>query len=42
MDQKLDPEAVIEIGLLKDLKLRRFSMGAINDLAKQSVLSSLH
>jgi hypothetical protein len=42
MDQKLDPEAVIEIGLLKDLKLRRFSMGAINDLAKQSVRSSLH
>jgi hypothetical protein len=42
MDQHLDPGVVIEIGLLKDLKLRRFSMESINDLAKQSGLRALH
>ena len=42
IDQKLDPEILIEIGLLKDLKLRRFSMEAINNLANQSEVSSLH
>ena len=40
MDHNLAPEILIEIGLLKDLKLRRFSMEAINDLANQSELSS--
>ena len=40
MDHNLAPEILIEIGLLKDLKLRRFSMQAINDLANQSELSS--
>ncbi|MEE3000113.1 MAG: hypothetical protein VX693_09320 [Pseudomonadota bacterium] len=42
IEQKLDPETVLEIGLLKDLKLRRFSMESINDLASQSRLTSLH
>ena len=42
MDQQLDPAVVIEVGLLKDLKLRRFSMDSISDLAKQSGLSPLH
>ncbi|MBT3990635.1 MAG: hypothetical protein HOE97_08960 [Rhodospirillaceae bacterium] len=42
MDRQLDPEAVIEIDLLKDLKLRRFSMEAISELAIKSGLSSLH
>jgi hypothetical protein len=42
VDQQLDPTVVIEIGLLKDLKLRRFSMDSINNLAKQSELNSLH
>ena len=42
IEQKLDPEAVLEIGLLMDLKLRRFSMESINDLASQSRLTSLH
>jgi hypothetical protein len=42
LERQLDPEVVVEIGLLKDLKLRRFSMEAINDLANQSGLTSLH
>ncbi len=42
IEQKLDPETILEIGLLKDLKLRRFSMESINDLASQSRLTSLH
>ena len=42
LERQLNPEVVVEIGLLKDLKLRRFSMEAINDLAKQSGLTSLH
>jgi len=42
LERQLDPEVVVEIGLLKDLKLRRFSMEAINDLANQSGFTSLH
>ena len=42
IEQKLEPEVVIEIGLLKDLKLRRFSMEEINNLANQSGLAVLH
>jgi hypothetical protein len=39
IDQKLSPESVIEIDLLKDLKFNRFSMEAISELAVQSGLS---
>jgi hypothetical protein len=42
MDRELDPETLIEIDLLKDLKLRRFSMEAISALAVKSGLSSIH
>ena len=42
IEQKLEPAIVIEIGLLKDLKLRRFSMEEINNLANQSGLTVLH
>ena len=42
LERQLDPGVVIEIGLLKDLKLHRFSMEAISDLANQSGLTSLH
>ena len=42
MDRQLDPEAVIEIDLLKDLKLRRYSMEAISALAANSGLAPLH
>jgi len=42
IEQKLEPEVVIEIGLLKDLKLRRFSMEEINNLANQTGLTVLH
>jgi hypothetical protein len=42
IQQKLEREVVIEIGLLKDLKLRRFSMQEINNLANQSGLMALH
>lgn len=42
MDRQLDPGAIIEIDLLKDLKLRRFSMEAISALAAKSGLSPLH
>ena len=42
IDQKLDPESAIEIDLLKDLKLRRFSMEAISALAVKSDLISMH
>lgn len=40
--QHLDPEQVIQIDLLKDLKLRRFSMEAISALAAKSNLGALH
>jgi hypothetical protein len=39
IELELSPEAVIEIDLLKDLKLNRFSMETISDLAVQSGLS---
>jgi hypothetical protein len=42
MDRQLDPEALIEIDLLKDLKLRRFSMEAISALAIESGLAAVH
>lgn len=42
IDRQLDPEAVIEIDLLKDLKLRRFSMDAISQLAAKSTIQSMH
>ena len=40
--QHLEPEQVIEIDLLKDLKLRRFSMEAISALAAKSHINALH
>lgn len=40
--QHLEPDQVIQIDLLKDLKLRRFSMEAISALAVQSSLGALH
>ena len=42
MEKQLMPEVVIEIGLLKDLKLRKFSMEAISELANNSGLGLLH
>jgi hypothetical protein len=40
--QHLVPEQVIQIDLLKDLKLRRFSMEAISALAAKSQLAPVH
>ena len=40
--QHLAPEQVIQIDLLKDLKLRRFSMEAISALAARSQLAPVH
>jgi len=42
IERQLDPEAVIEIDLLKGLKLRRFSMDAISQLATKSIIQSMH
>ncbi len=42
VERQLEPEVVIEIGLLKDLKLHRFSMEAISDLASKPGLALLH
>jgi hypothetical protein len=42
VDRQLDPEVVIEIDLLKNLKLRRFSMEAISALAINPSLSSIN
>jgi hypothetical protein len=40
--QHLEPEQVIQIDLLKDLKLRRFSMEALSALAAKPSLAELH
>ena len=40
--QHLDPETVIQIDLLKDLKLRRYSMEAITALAAKSGVPVVH
>jgi hypothetical protein len=34
LNQQLSPESVVEIILLKDIKMRRLSMDAINSLAR--------
>ena len=42
VSQHLDPESVIQIDLLKDLKLRRYSMEAISALAAKSGAAVVH
>ncbi len=36
IERHVDPAALIEIELLKDLKLRRFTMEAVSALAEKS------
>ena len=38
IERKLEPEKVVEIELLRDLKLQRFSMEAVSALAERSHL----
>jgi hypothetical protein len=42
VERYLDPDQTIQIDLLKDLKLRRFSMEAISALAAKSEGVALH